>query len=113
MKALKRLLIVLGVLCFILIVLQIIPPKKAIENNPFIINEGERPLIAAHRGGKTLNPENTFKAMDFSVENYNIDIIEHNIEQAKTNIDLYIKTIKSYQFTINEKTNFINNLSKK
>lgn len=99
MKALKRLLIVLGALCFILIVLQIIPPKKAIENNPFIINEGERPLIAAHRGGKTLNPENTFKAMDFSVENYNIDIIELDLCLTK---DKYL--ILNHNSTLNSTT---------
>ena len=76
MKALKRLLITLGVICLVIIVINIIPPKKAIDVNPFIIQEGEKPLIAAHRGGKTLNPENTFKAMDYSVEKYNVDIIE-------------------------------------
>mgnify|MGYP003289167272 CR=1 FL=1 len=60
-------------------VLAIIPPKKAISNNPFIIEEGSRPLIAAHRGGKLLNPENTFKAMDYSVNELKVDILEMDL----------------------------------
>jgi len=99
MKALKRLLIILGSICLVLIILQIIPPKQAIENNPFVIKEGERPLIAAHRGGKTLNPENTFKAMDYSVENYKIDIIELDLCLTKDN---YL--ILNHNLTLNKTT---------
>ena len=61
--------------------INIIPPAKVLDGapNPFIIGEGERPMIAAHRGGKNLNPENTFKAIDYSVEHFDIDIIEMDL----------------------------------
>ena len=99
MKALKRLLIVLGIIFFVLIVINVIPPKKAIDVNPFIIGEGEKPLIAAHRGGKNLNPENTFKAMDYSIKNYNIDIIELDLCLTK---DEYL--ILNHNLTLNKTT---------
>ena len=99
MKALKRLLITLGVICLVIIVLNVIPPKEAIDVNPFIIQEGEKPLIAAHRGGKTLNPENTFKAMDYSVEKYNVDIIELDLCLTK---DEYL--ILNHNLTLNKTT---------
>lgn len=74
--------VLLSILLFIvtfLLVVNVIPPKKVIDNNPFIIKEGSRPLIAAHRGGKNLNPENTFKAMNHSITNYDIDILEMDL----------------------------------
>ncbi len=42
------------VICIFLfmVLLNVVPPKKQLEKNPFIVAEGERPLIAAHRGGK-------------------------------------------------------------
>ena len=71
----KPLKIVLFIL-IILMVINIIPPKKVIENNPFIVQRGERPLVAAHRGGKNLNPENTFKAFEYATNELDIDILE-------------------------------------
>lgn len=72
---------IIGAIALVISVLNIIPPKKVLDGqpNPFIIEEGSRPMIAAHRGGKTLNPENTFKAIDYSVENFHIDIIEMDL----------------------------------
>lgn len=83
-KGLKRLTIagcIIGALALTIGVLNIVPPKKVLDGNPnsFIIEEGSRPLIAAHRGGKNLNPENTFKAIDYSVEHFDIDIIEMDL----------------------------------
>ena len=79
-KGIKRLITagcIVGAVALTIGVLNIIPPKKVLDGNPnsFIIEEGSRPLIAAHRGCKNLNPENTFKAIDYSVEHYDIDII--------------------------------------
>ncbi|MFA6827154.1 MAG: glycerophosphodiester phosphodiesterase family protein [Bacilli bacterium] len=71
----KSLKIVLFIL-IILMVINIIPPKQVIENNPFIIEKGNRPLVAAHRGGKNLNPENTFKAFDYAINELEIEILE-------------------------------------
>jgi glycerophosphoryl diester phosphodiesterase len=76
MKRLKTMGIIIALIIIIWVVFALIPPKKVIERNPFIIEAGERPLIAAHRGGKNLNPENTFLAFDYAIENYAIDILE-------------------------------------
>lgn len=78
---------IIGTIALTIGVLNIIPPKKVLngEANPFIIEEGNRPLIAAHRGGKNLNPENTFKAIDYSVEHFDIDIIEMDLCLTKDN----------------------------
>lgn len=32
-------------------VINIIPPKKTVENNPFLVKKGQLPMIAAHRRG--------------------------------------------------------------
>ena len=76
--------ILLSVILFF-VVINICPPKKVMQDNPFIIEEGERPLIAAHRGGKNLQPENTLKAIDYSYENFKIDIIELDLYLTKDN----------------------------
>ncbi len=81
-KSQKRLNIFLGfclTIAVFFLVINIIPPKKVMDKNPFIIQEGDKPLIAAHRGGKYLNPENTFKALNYSVEVYNVDILEFDL----------------------------------
>jgi glycerophosphoryl diester phosphodiesterase len=42
-----------------MVVINVIPPKKNVENNPFVVGKDELPMIAAHRGGSDNNPENT------------------------------------------------------
>lgn len=78
---------IVGTLGLTMGVINIIPPKQVLngETNPFIIEKGSRPMIAAHRGGKNLNPENTFKAIDHSVESYDIDIIEMDLVLTSDN----------------------------
>lgn len=75
MRGLKRFGIVIIIIVVIWAIFALIPPKKVLDDNPFI-KKGERPLIAAHRGGKNLNPENTILAFDYAIENYGIDILE-------------------------------------
>lgn len=84
-KFLKVLLIVVTVLIVFFVTMAIIPPKDVIEDNPFIIEKGARPLVAAHRGGKILNPENTFKAFNAAYEEYNVDILELDTVLTKDN----------------------------
>lgn len=96
-KALKIILIVIVVIAILWGSFAIIPPKKAIEENPFIIEEGSRPLIAAHRGGKNLNPENTFKAFNYSIENFDIDILELDLCMTKDE-----RLVVVHNLTINE-----------
>ena len=82
MKALKVLgFIFLGILVFYGIV-NLIPPHKVIEKNPFM--KTDKTLISAHRGGANLNPENTEKAFDYVIlETTYTDIVEIDIRTTK------------------------------
>ena len=65
-------------------IVNIIPPKKVIENNVFIKDpKANRPMLAAHRGGSLNNPENTLKAFKAAVNDYGNDIIESDIWLTK------------------------------
>ena len=78
-KTLKIVGIILAVIVIFMATINIIPPAKNVENNPFVVAKGELPLIAAHRGGKNLNPENTFKAINYAYNNCHIDILEIDV----------------------------------
>lgn len=67
-----------SVIVFLAIV-NIIPPSKNEEPNPFVVEEGELPMIAAHRGGGDCNPENTMLAFKEAVNTYRVDIIESDL----------------------------------
>ena len=83
MKKKHVFLIVLGsVLAAILLfftVINVIPPAKNVENNPFVVEKGELPMIAAHRGGAANNPENTLRAFREAVQTIGVDIIESDL----------------------------------
>ncbi len=92
MKTHKGLKIFAGILAGIILffaVVNIIPPKKNIETNPFVVNEGELPMIAAHRGGGLNNPENTMLAFREAVKTYNVDIIESDLYLTKDGYLVY------------------------
>lgn len=97
-KVVFSLLIVLTTITIFMVTINIIPPTKVMDDNPFIIEKGARPLIAAHRGGKNLRPENTFLAIDYSYEKYHVDIIEMDLYLTKDNylILSHNSTINSY-----------------
>ena len=78
-KALKIIGIVLGAIFVFMLTINLIPPKKNVENNPFIVKEGELPMIAAHRGGGECNPENTMLAFREAVKTYEVEIIESDL----------------------------------
>lgn len=69
-------------------IINIIPPKHVIENNPFI-NNTSYPMIAAHRGGKEANPENTMKAYKASVYDFEVEILESDLWLTKDNYLVY------------------------
>ena len=71
------------------IVINIIPPKKSLEENPFIVNDGGLPMIAAHRGGGECNPENTMLAFREAVTTYGVDIIESDLYLTKDGALVY------------------------
>lgn len=74
--------IMAGVVLFFA-VCNIIPPKKNVETNPFIVNEGELPMVAAHRGGAINNPENTMLAFRECVLSNGADIVESDLYLTK------------------------------
>lgn len=88
-KGLKIFGIVIAVIVAILIIINVIPPAKNVENNPFVVGEGQLPMIAAHRGGGANNPENTMLAFREAVCNIGIDIIESDLYMTKDGYLVY------------------------
>ena len=88
-KSLKILGIILAAITLFLVVINIIPPKDNVENNPFIVGKGNLPMIAAHRGGGECNPENTMLAFREAVKTYNVEIIESDLYLTKDGYLVY------------------------
>lgn len=89
MRKLKKLGIFLGTVILFFLIINIIPPSKAVENNPFIIKDGEKTMLAAHRGGADTNPENTMKAFKSAVNEYQVDILESDLYLTKDGYLVY------------------------
>ncbi|MBQ7829787.1 MAG: hypothetical protein IJ345_05905 [Clostridia bacterium] len=83
MKKKYKALIIIGAILLTIVmffvVINAIPPKKNVENNPFVVGKGELPMIAAHRGGSINNPENTLLAFREAVTTIGVDIIESDL----------------------------------
>ena len=88
-RALKIICIILASIVLFMVVINVIPPKKNVEENPFIVGEGELPLIAAHRGGGKNNPENTMLAFREAVRTIGVDIIESDLYLTKDGYLVY------------------------
>ena len=88
-KVLKRLGIIVGCIILFMVIINIIPPAKNVENNPFVVGKGELPLIAAHRGGGDNNPENTMLAFREAVNTIGVDIIESDLYLTKDGYLVY------------------------
>ena len=88
-RGLKIFGIILAVIVLFFAVINIIPPKKNVPNNPFIVEKGELPMIAAHRGGGDNNPENTLLAFREAVETIGVDIIESDLYLTKDGYLVY------------------------
>ena len=86
-KGLKALIIIGAIAATIgafMLTINVIPPRKVIENNVFIKDpNATKPMLAAHRGGSLTNPENTLKAYKSAVADYKIDIVESDIWLTK------------------------------
>ena len=78
-KGLKIFLCILASLAVFFTVINLIPPKKVTEKNPFIKEESALPMIAAHRGGSVSNPENTLMAFRATVNDFGIQICESDV----------------------------------
>lgn len=88
-RGLKIFGIIIGAIVLFFLVINIIPPKKNVVNNPFIVGKGELPMIAAHRGGTDNNPENTMLAFREAVETIGVDIIESDLYLTKDGYLVY------------------------
>lgn len=88
-KGLKILGIVVAAIIVFFLVINIIPPQKNVESNPFIVEKGGLPLIAAHRGGGDNNPENTMLAFREAVKTIGVDIIESDLYLTKDGYLVY------------------------
>ena len=88
-KTLKIIGIILAVLLAFFVVINLIPPQKNVEENPFIVEKGGLPLIAAHRGGGKNNPENTMLAFREAVKTIGVDIIESDLYLTKDGYLVY------------------------
>lgn len=88
-KALKIIGIIVAVIVVFMVVINLIPPKKNVESNPFVVGKGELPMIAAHRGGGENNPENTMLAFREAVNTIGVDIIESDLYLTKDGYLVY------------------------
>lgn len=88
-KALKIIGIILAAIVVFMLVINVIPPKKNVANNPFVVGKGELPMIAAHRGGGDNNPENTMLAFREAVKTIGVDIIESDLYLTKDGYLVY------------------------
>ena len=74
---------ILAVIIVFLLVINFLPPEKNVESSPFVVGNGQPPLIAAHRGGSANNPENTMLAFREAVNTIGVDIIESDLYLTK------------------------------
>lgn len=88
-KALKIVGIVLASILLFMLIINLIPPKKNVESNPFVVEKGQLPMIAAHRGGGECNPENTMLAFREAVKTYGVEIIESDLYLTKDGYLVY------------------------
>ena len=92
MKLFRKLRVFISIvvaLALFLVVINIIPPAKNVEENPFVVGEGKLPLIAAHRGGGINNPENTMLAFREAVNTIGVDILESDLYLTKDGYLVY------------------------
>ena len=88
-KGLKIFGIIVAAIVVFFLVINIIPPKHNVENNPFVVGKGKLPMIAAHRGGGENNPENTMLAFREAVKTIQVDIIESDLYLTKDGYLVY------------------------
>ena len=81
--------IILAAIVVFMVVINVIPPKKNVANNPFVVGKDGLPMIAAHRGGSDNNPENTMLAFREAVLTIGVDIIESDLFLTKDGYLVY------------------------
>ena len=88
-RGLKIFAIIVAAIVLFMVVINVIPPRKNVANNPFVVGKGELPMIAAHRGGSTNNPENTMLAFREAVKTIGVDILESDLYLTKDGYLVY------------------------
>ena len=88
-KALKITAIILASIALFWVIINVIPPAKNVEENPFVAGKGKLPLVAAHRGGAINNPENTMLAFREAANTFGVDIIESDLFLTKDGYLVY------------------------
>lgn len=88
-RALKITGLILAAIMLFWAVINLIPPKKNVADNPFIVGDGNLPMIAAHRGGGECNPENTMLAFREAVNTFDVEIIESDLYLTKDGYLVY------------------------
>ena len=73
---------VITTIVMFMLTINVIPPSKVVDYNPFLKQGSVLPMVAAHRGGATTNPQNTMKAFKSAVNEYHVDIIESDLLAA-------------------------------
>ena len=99
-KGLKVFGIVVMVIAVSYLTINLIPRPKYPGENPWIIQDGERPMVIPHRGGKDLYPENTILAFELVTTEYDIDVLECDLALTKDDI-----LICSHDLTIDRTSN--------
>ncbi len=99
-KGLKVFGIVILVIATSYLAINLISRPKYPGVNPWIIQDGERPMVIAHRGGKDLYPEGTILAFEQIVIDYDIDVLEIDLALTKDDI-----LICSHDLTIDRTSN--------
>jgi glycerophosphoryl diester phosphodiesterase len=99
-KGLKVFGIIVAVIAVFFLTINVVPRFKYPGENPWIIQEGERPMVIAHRGGKDLYPEGTILAYERITLDYDIDVFEIDLALTKDDI-----LICSHDLTIDRTSN--------
>ncbi|MBQ9116984.1 MAG: hypothetical protein IJY04_08160 [Clostridia bacterium] len=89
LSALKIVGIIVAVILVFMVTVNVIPPQKNVESNPFLVGKGNLPMIAAHRGGGACNPENTMLAFREAVKTFGVEIIESDLYLTKDGYLVY------------------------
>ena len=75
----------IGSILIVFISFALIPRSQYGESNPWIIEDGERPMVIAHAGGNDLFPANTIMAFE-EVSKMNVDVLEMDLTLTSDDI---------------------------
>ena len=109
-KKLYRFIQIVTLVIIFLLIINIIPPKKAVSSNPFLTDG--LPMVSAHRGGRITYPENTLKAFKWCVNELNVDILEFDLYLTKDDVlvinhDSYINRTTDVEEITNSKDRYL------